>query len=85
MHMSAGGLASEIKLLKLTENISLVFDHNKIITEAFEYIHRIHNSFAYMDELIPEDFQQKYTSEFLHQVNNYRHENARLKRKQGLG
>lgn len=85
MHMSAGGLASEINLVKLTENVPLVFDHNKIITEAFEYIHRIHNSFAYMDELIPEDLPQKYTSEFLHQVNNYRHENARLKRKKGLG
>lgn len=84
MHLSAGGLASEIKLLKLNEYTPMVFDHNQIMTEALEYIYRIHNSFAYMEELIPENLPQKYTSKLLREVKKFKVKEDKLKRKQGL-
>jgi len=84
IHMSAGGLASEIKLLKINEYMPMVFDHNQIMSEALEYIYRIHNSFAYMEELIPENLPQKFTSKLLKEIIKFKAKDEKLKRKQGL-
>ena len=60
IRMSAGGIASEIKLIDVGQNIQLVYDHSQILRDAFAYINRIHNNFTFISELFPEDMPLKY-------------------------
>jgi len=65
IRMSAGGIASEIKLVSIDEDISLVYDHNQILKDAFAYINRIHNNFVFITELFPDNIPLKYIRKVL--------------------
>lgn len=73
MHMSAGGLASEIKLISLADDTPLVYDHNSILGEAFRYLYRIRNNFSFINELFPDDVPLKYIRKLLTEVGELRH------------
>jgi len=60
MRMSAGGIASEVKLIDLEDDSELVYDHNQILDEAFTYIHRTSSSFSFISEVFPDDVPLKY-------------------------
>jgi ADP-ribose pyrophosphatase YjhB (NUDIX family) len=68
LQMSAGGLASEIKLISLHEKVPLVYDHNKILTEALNYLHRIRNNINLIEEIFPDDIPLKYIRKLLSEV-----------------
>ncbi len=78
LQMSAGGLASEIKLIRLNENVQLVYDHNEILTEAFNYIYRIRNNFSFIVELFPDDTPIKYIRKLLREVRTIHHKKTFL-------
>ncbi len=65
IRLSAGGLASEIKLIEVGEDIPLVYDHSQILQDAFAYIARIHNNFTFIAELFPDDMPLKYIKRLL--------------------
>ena len=65
IRMSAGGIASEIKLVSIDEDISLVYDHNLILKDAFAYINRIHNNFSFISDLLPDNIPLKYIKKLL--------------------
>ena len=67
-HMSAGGLASEIKLIGLSEKIALVYDHNRILNEALQYIYRIRNNFSFIQELFPDTVPLQYIRKLIREV-----------------
>jgi len=60
MRMSAGGIASEIKLIGLGKDVRMVYDHNHILSEAFAFIHRTGSSFSFITEVFPDDIPLKY-------------------------
>lgn len=74
LQMSAGGLASEIKLISLYEKVNLVYDHNHILGEALNYIYRIRNNFTFIKELLPDDIPLKYIRKLLREVRAVHHE-----------
>lgn len=73
LKMSAGGVASEVKLIRLSEDMPLVYDHNEILTEAFNYIYRIRNNFSFIAEIFPEDTPLKYIRKLLREVRTIHH------------
>jgi len=60
MRMSAGGIASEVKLVDLGHDTELVYDHNQILDEAFSYIRRTSSSFSFVAEVFPDSVPLKY-------------------------
>lgn len=84
IHMSAGGLASEIKLIRLSDQSALVYDHNRILNESLEYIYRIRNNFSFIRELFPDDIPLKYIRKLFREVRAIRHKNAKNQRKKGF-
>jgi hypothetical protein len=76
LQMSAGGLASEIKLISLSEKVPLVCDHNQILAEALNYIYRIRNNFTFIKELFPDDIPLKYVRKLIREVRALVHESS---------
>ena len=84
IHMSAGGLASEIKLIGLSDTTALVYDHNLILNDAFKYIYRIRNNFSFIKELFPDAIPLKYIRKLIREVRAICHENARNQPQKGF-
>jgi len=78
LQMSAGGLASEIKLISLYEKVPLVYDHNRILQESLNYIYRIRNNFTFIKELFPDDIPLKYIRKLLREVRAVIHEGWKI-------
>ncbi len=74
MRMSAGGLASEIKLIQLSEPVDMVYDHNRILNKAFKYIYRIRNNFSFIKQLFPDDIPLKYVRQMIREVRAIQHQ-----------
>ena len=68
MRMSAGGIASEIKLIDLKHDTALVYDHNHILDEAFEFIHRTSSSFSFITEVFPDEVPLKYVKKVYEKI-----------------
>ena len=68
MRMSAGGIASEIKLVDLGHHTELVYDHNQILNEAFEFIHRTSSSFSFITEVFPDNVPLKYVKKVYEKI-----------------
>lgn len=66
--ISAGGVASEIKLVSLSDKTSLIYDHNEILREAFVYLYNIRNNFTFITNLFPEQMPLKYIRKLLGDV-----------------
>lgn len=81
LQMSAGGLASEIKLISLSEKVPLVYDHNQILAEALNYIYRIRNNFTFIKELFPDDIPLKYVRKLIREVRALVHESSSTERR----
>lgn len=77
VHLSAGGLASEIKLIGIEDTVELVYDHNQILNEAYNYIYQIRNNFSFIQELFPDDIPLKYIRSLLREVRHLQNENRR--------
>lgn len=77
IHLSAGGLASEIKLVGVKDTIELVYDHNHILNEAYSYIYQIRNNFSFIQELFPDNIPLKYIRNLLREVRHLQHKNKR--------
>ena len=78
MHLSAGGLASEIQLTEIKDMPELVYDHNLILNTALRYIYRIRNNFSFIKELFPDNIPLRYIRKLLREVRYFEH-----KRKEG--
>ena len=68
MRMSAGGIASEIKLIDLQYDTALVYDHNHILDEAFEFIRRTSSSFSFITEVFPDEVPLKYVKKVYEKI-----------------
>ena len=68
MRMSAGGIASEIKLIDLQHDTALVYDHNHILDEAFDFIHRTSSSFSFITEVFPDEVPLKYVKKVYEKI-----------------
>ncbi len=84
LQMSAGGLASEIKLIRLAEAVDLVYDHNRILNRAFKHIYRIRNNFSFIKQLFPDDIPLKYIRQMIREVRAIQHQNDQSQEKRGL-
>jgi hypothetical protein len=80
IHLSAGGVASEIKVIGLKEKIPLVYDHNHILEEAFNYIYQIRNNFSFIKELLPDEIPLKYIRTLLREATAIRHDRKRKRK-----
>jgi ADP-ribose pyrophosphatase YjhB (NUDIX family) len=80
IHLSAGGVASEIKLIGLKEKIPLVYDHNHILEEAFNYIYQIRNNFSFIKEMLPDEIPLKYIRTLLREAMAIKHERKRKRK-----
>ena len=74
IRMSAGGIASEIRLIPLHETVDMVYDHNRILKEAYTYIYRIRNNFAFIKRLFPGDIPIKFIRQLIREVRAIQHE-----------
>lgn len=68
----AGELASEIRLVPLDDDTSLVYDHNRILFEAFGYLYNIRNNFTFITDLFPEEMPLGHIMELLAAVQRIR-------------
>lgn len=84
MHMSAGGLASEIKLVNIKDRPPLVYDHNQILNAAFNYIYRIRNNFSFIKELFPDDIPLQFIRKLLREVRAMHNEDSGRSRRRSF-
>ena len=84
MHLSAGGLASEIKLTEVRNISELVYDHNLIFNTALRYIYRIRNNFSFIKELFPDNIPLKYIRELLREVRDFEHRRKEREHRPGI-
>ncbi len=73
IHMSAGGIASEIKLINLKDPVQLVYDHNEILMEAYNYLYSIRNNFTFIKDAFPDEIPLKYIRRLLREIRAIQH------------
>jgi ADP-ribose pyrophosphatase YjhB (NUDIX family) len=84
IHLSAGGVASEIKLKEVKDIPELVYDHNLILNMALRYIYRIRNNFSFIKELFPDNIPLKYIRKLLREVRDFEHRRKERERRPGI-
>jgi|GEM_PF-671610 len=84
IRMTAGGIASEIKLIPLHEVVELVYDHNQILKDAYRYIYRIRNNFSFIKRLFPGDIPIKYVRQIIREIRTIQHEDEQRRGKPSL-